>query len=200
MTNSEDLVERGLRERKKAKTRVTIRDEAFRLFRAKGYMATTVEQIASAAEISTTTFFRYFAAKEDLVLREEFDALTLEEFREQLGELGPIAALRSAMAAAHARMSPAEVELWREGMRLAMAVPELRARMLDKFFRTAQVFGQIMVEHDKRTADEFGVRVFAGAMVGVMMTVMHEAAERPGSDLAELMQTALERLEDGVKL
>jgi AcrR family transcriptional regulator len=199
MTTSETLGEPGLRERKKAKTRAAIKQEAFRLFRAKGYEATTVEQIAAAAEISTTTFFRYFAAKEDLVLREEFDSQTLEEFRSSLGELGPVGALRSAMAAAHARMSPAELQLWREGMRIVTEVPELRARMLDKFFSTAQAFGQIMAGHGDRTADDFDVRVFAGAMVGVMMTVMHEAAQRPGSDLAELMGVALARLEDGLK-
>jgi AcrR family transcriptional regulator len=200
MTTSETLGEPGLRERKKAKTRAAIKQEAFRLFRAKGYEATTVEQIAAAAEISTTTFFRYFAAKEDLVLREEFDAETLDEFRSTLSESGPVGALRLAMAAAHARMPPAELQLWREAMQIVTEVPELRARMLDKFFSTAQTFGQIMAEHSGRAADDFDVRVFAGAMVGVMMTVMHEAAQRPDSDLAELMGIALARLEDGLWL
>ena len=82
-------------------------------------------------------------------------------------------------------------------MQIVTEVPELRARMLDKFFSTAQTFGQIMAEHSDRAADDFDVRVFAGAMVGVMMTVMHEAAQRPDSDLAELMGIALARLEDG---
>lgn len=190
----------GLRERKKAKTRAAIKEEAFRLFREKGYTATTVEQIADAAEVSTTTFFRYFAAKEDLVLREEFDAAALEEFRDQLGGLGPVAALRAAVAAAHARMPAEEFELWREGTRLVLSVPELRARMLDKFFRTAQTFGQIMAERGGRDPDDFAVRTFAGALVGVMMTVMHTAAEQPESDMADLMDTALAHLESGLDL
>ena len=41
----------GLRERKKAKTRATIQENALRLFREQGYDATTVEQIAEAAEV-----------------------------------------------------------------------------------------------------------------------------------------------------
>jgi len=42
----------GLRERKKAKTRAAIQEHALRLFRERGYAATTVEQIAEAAEVS----------------------------------------------------------------------------------------------------------------------------------------------------
>lgn len=50
----------GLRERKKAKTKAAIQQHALRLFRQQGYQATTVEQIAEAAEVSPSTFFRYF--------------------------------------------------------------------------------------------------------------------------------------------
>src|SRR5437016_8102361 len=87
----------GLRERKKAKTRAAIQAEALRLFREQGYDATTVEQIADAAEVSPSTFFRYFPTKEDVLLRDDMDELWLDLLRAQPPGLPPLPALRAAL-------------------------------------------------------------------------------------------------------
>jgi AcrR family transcriptional regulator len=57
----------GLRETKKRRTRQAIRAAAITLFTDQGVEATTVEQIAMAADISPRTFFNYFDTKEQAV-------------------------------------------------------------------------------------------------------------------------------------
>ncbi|MFJ9708259.1 TetR/AcrR family transcriptional regulator [Streptomyces sp. NPDC101234] len=60
--------EMGLRERKKRRMYEDVSDIAVRLFLAKGFDAVPVAEVAAAAGISKPTLFRYFPAKEDLVL------------------------------------------------------------------------------------------------------------------------------------
>ena len=98
-----------MRERKKAKTRAAIQVHALRLFAAQGYDATTVEQIAEAAEVSPSTFFRYFPTKEDVVLHDGYDPLLLAAFQAEPAELGPIAAIRGAMRSVFGSLSAQEL-------------------------------------------------------------------------------------------
>jgi AcrR family transcriptional regulator len=76
----------GLRERKVARTRDQIADSARRLFAEKGYDATTLEEVADAAEVHKRTLLRYFPSKAHLLLHPQYAAL--EGFREQVARRG----------------------------------------------------------------------------------------------------------------
>src|SRR5687768_17616917 len=60
----------SLRERKKEQTRLALKEAAIRLFVENGYTATSIEDIASAADVSRRTFFRYFGSKEGVIFAE----------------------------------------------------------------------------------------------------------------------------------
>jgi AcrR family transcriptional regulator len=57
-----------LRTRRRNETRLEIQQAALTLFEEQGFEMTTVDEIARAAGISSRTFFRYFATKEESVL------------------------------------------------------------------------------------------------------------------------------------
>jgi len=190
----------GLRERKKARTRAAIREHALRLFREQGYNATTVEQIAEAAEVSPSTFFRYFPTKEDVVLQDDFDLLGMEAFEAQPAELSPVAALRAATAKIVATLTPEELAQFRETTRLTLTVPEVRARALDEFARTIDEIAAAIAKRTGRAPDDFAVRNVAGALIGVIMAATMPWAEAPNKDMFERIDAALAHLDAGLPL
>lgn len=58
----------GLRATQRRALRARVMDAALRLFAEQGFEATTVEQIAAAANTSPRTFYRYFGTKDGVVL------------------------------------------------------------------------------------------------------------------------------------
>ena len=77
------MTEAGLRERKKQKTRDAIIGAALDLFAERGYEATTIADIAAAADIAPRTFFAYFPTKEAVVFHDK--ETTVADLREHLG-------------------------------------------------------------------------------------------------------------------
>ena len=69
------VTELGLRERSKARRRDAIVRAAFELFAERGYHATTVADIAEAAEVAPRTVAMYFPAKQDIAMSQFSDGV-----------------------------------------------------------------------------------------------------------------------------
>lgn len=197
---SGDLRGMGLRERKKAKTMASIQMHALRLFRELGYNSTTVEQIAEAAEISPSTFFRYFSTKEDVVITDNYDPILVEAFENQPSDLSPLQAVRAAMLSGISGMSEHELTAMRERNQLIMNVPELRAALLNNMMSTMEMIAEMVAKRVGSSPDDFAVRTLAGAIIGINISVMMQHAEHPDLNFADLMGEALAQLEAGLPL
>jgi len=195
-----DAARPGLRERKKARTRATIQACALRLFREQGYDATTIEQIIEAADVSETTFFRYFPTKEDVVLRDDYDPLLIQAFQAQPAHLAPVPALRAAFAAAFAGLTPQQRAEQKERITLIFTVPRLRAAMLDQISQAMKLLARAMAERAGRRPDDFTVRTVAGAIVGAAMAVSTAVTDDLDADLPALIDQAIAHLEPGLTL
>jgi AcrR family transcriptional regulator len=190
----------GLRERKKERTREMIRAHAMRLFRTQGYDATTVQQIIDEVEISESTFFRYFPTKGDVVLTDDFDPIIIVAFQRQPSALTPIQALREAFRETFGALRPDQIEEQSDRMHMILAVPELRAAMLEQFAAAMRLLGTILAERAGRSEDDMAVRTLAGAVIGAAMAAMFAVIDDPQADLSVLLDEAMSHLEGGLIL
>jgi AcrR family transcriptional regulator len=187
----------GLRERKKAKTRAAIQEHALRLFAEQGYEATTVGEIADAAEVSPSTFFRYFPTKEDVVLYDALDPLLLAAMEAQPLDLSPVGAIRAAMRQVFGR-APADVLAQQdERAALIFSVPELRMRMLDDAARSMIPFVEVIAKRAGKRPDDLAVRAFTGAVIGVGIAAWIGTGGVHAPDYLRQMDEGLAQLEAG---
>ena len=163
----------GLRERKKARTRLAIRREAFRLFDAQGFRNTTVEQIAAAADVSPRTFYRYFSVKEAVLLSDDLTDLIVDAFAKAPLELTPLAAYRAAVTEVAMGMTPEQRDDAITGQRMIYTIPEARGLLYAEYVRLIDLITAALVARGQ-IPDEIECRVIAGVIVGVLLAGAHE--------------------------
>jgi AcrR family transcriptional regulator len=185
----------GLRDRKKIKTREAIRRAAMRLIHANGYPSTTVEQIADAAEVSASTYFRYFPSKEAVLIANDLDLVTVEALAKQPSELSSVQAFRRALETTLATLSKDEWEFERDRQVLVLTIPELLTAQFEEYRRTVAMLAEADCRRLGRDPDDLEVRIFYGALAGGLMAVL----DRP-TDVAKRMYIALDFIEAGMPL
>jgi len=180
----------GLREQRKARTRQAIQEHALRLFLAKGYDATTVEEIAAAAGVSHMTFFRYFPTKEAVVENDDYDPMLADSIRARPSTEGPLTALHRALHAVLTEVYALDRENILVRTRLVLDTPALRARQWRNVASTEQLFAEAMAD---RTGVEVSleIRVLASAALAALTTAIDVWATGGGvEELPELVDRA----------
>lgn len=127
----------GLRSRKRRETRARISSAALALFLEKGFEATTVDEIAAAADISKRSFFDYFPSKEELISawQDEFGVALAERIAARPAGEPMTRALEQAMTAALIeKFTPRSMAI----VRLIHATPALASREHTKYARLEQ--------------------------------------------------------------
>lgn len=190
----------SLRERKKAQTREAIVVAALDLFERKGYDATTIEEIAAAADVSPRTFFRYFDSKVEVVMESKSDEQELgERLRTRPADEGPIEAMCAVMGEELGKLVD-ENPLFVRQMRVMLGTPSLHALARDHFNEHEK---EILVECARRLdlpEDDLRVHVVASALSNTVWTVVYLWVAEEGSPqrLLEMIDEACTLLSTGL--
>jgi AcrR family transcriptional regulator len=203
-------VESGLRERKKAATRRALIDAAADLFQRKGFAETTIAEIAEAADVSTRTFFGYFASKEEILFADTEGriALAFEVIDRRAPDDRPgdvllaivrrIADPDSAAAGVFGRMAPVRA-------RLVLTTPSIQAHGLRRLFGAqADIARRLQASYpddlDLPTAAAM-VGAFVGALVGAILAMLDRPDGMPAdpADLVAALRPAAEVALKGIE-
>ncbi|WP_200886610.1 mycofactocin system transcriptional regulator [Phaeacidiphilus oryzae] len=181
--------------RPRATTRAELERIGFARFAEQGFEQTTVEDIARAAGIARRTFFRYFASKADLVWG-DFEA-QLSRLRELLegapAEVPAMDALRTAVVEFN-RFDDADVPWHRQRMDLILNVPTLQADATLRYASWRAVVAEFAARRAGLPVDSLLPRLVGNAALGAAMAAYEHWLSTPGSELADLLHTALARL------
>jgi AcrR family transcriptional regulator len=182
----------SLRDRKKDRTRRTLQAEAVRLFAEKGFQATTIEEIAAAAEVAPRTFFRYFPTKEEVVFWSEHQPM-LAEFVAARPDHEPAAeALRRGLVDGLASFYDQDRDRLLERSKLACRTPALQPRWRQQQAHLAAGMAALLADRLGTRPDDLEVRAIAAAIAAALFVAIEEWQAHDGQeDLGGLIERAL---------
>ncbi|MCX4982383.1 TetR/AcrR family transcriptional regulator [Streptomyces sp. NBC_00572] len=175
----------GLRERKKERTRQALSDAAVALFLERGFDAVSVAEVAAAAEVSKPTLFRYFPAKEDLVLHrfadhEDESARVVTAAR--AAGTAPLDALYAHLLDGLARRDPVtglcDHPSVLRYLRLLYGTPALVGRLHAYRVRSEEALAGALAGGAEGVGDPLLARLAAGQIVTVLRVLAEENTAR----------------------
>lgn len=187
----------GLRELKATRTRQRMTDVALELFLRDGFDETTMEQIAEAAEVGTTTLYRYFPTKDQLLLDPLVEAIDLAPHLRDRPRDEPLAeSLAAALLSAAAAFDGAGTRLT-QMRRLVDTAPVARARLWDRVRTLREDLEVVIADRWGRSPTALSVRATAGLTLDLFHVVDRDTddtrtrAEVMAGLLSELPSSAI---------
>jgi AcrR family transcriptional regulator len=156
----------GLRERKRQQTRERLTRAAMALFLERGFEATTLDDIAAAADISRRSFFHYFASKEDVVFawHEETTAALIAAVEARPAKESMLTAAENAISAMVRQLEPGEAIAM---ARLKRDNPALQARDQVKYEKLERALA-VALEKRAGKPEKLQARLVAMIATGAM--------------------------------
>src|SRR3954447_23539124 len=173
-------------------TRLEIERVALALFADRGFDETIVEDIAAAAGISRRTFFRYFAAKNDVVWGDFDDGL--RHFADSLDAADPAQPWRDALRVAVVdfnSLDPELVPLHRDRMELILHVPALQAYATLMYARWREVVTRFVAARTGAKPDDLHPRLVGHTTLAAAVAAYEQWLAEPGTDLAALLDASM---------
>ena len=180
-------------DQRSARTRARLQLCALDLFAARGFDATTVNDIAAAAGVSPMTFFRHFPTKEAVLLDDPYDPVMAEAVRSQPDTLPPLERVRRGLLTAWSALPEPADDAVRARVAIVAAHGGLRAKAIENTARTEDILVQALVSTGVSRLD---ARVAAGACLGALMAALFDWGEGDAGDtLGARVTRALGQLE-----
>src|ERR1700719_5092583 len=157
----------GLRLRKRPNPRGGLTRAAMALFLERGFEATTLDDIAAAADISRRSFFHYFASKEDVVFawHEETTAALIAAVAERPAGESMLTAAENAISAMARQLEPGEAIAM---ARLKRENPALQARDQVKYEKLERALAEALGKRAGHETEELQARLVAMIATGAM--------------------------------
>lgn len=165
----------GLRERKRRQTRERIANAAKTLFLKHGFDATTIDEIAAAADVSKRTFFDYFPSKEDVIAawQDHFGEVMAEAVLARPPDEPPIKVVEKALIGS-VLASAADPQALALG-KLIRETPALRGREQLKYVKLEQKLAAALAA---RSANDEASRLRARLLAMIVVGGMRVGGER----------------------
>ena len=182
----------SLRDRRKDRTRRMIQAEALRLFANKGFDATTIEEIAAAADVAPRTFFRYFPAKEEVVFWADYQPTLAAFVAARPGDEPAVQALCHGIVDGLSGFYDQDRERLLERIKLAFRTPALHPRLRQQQADWAAAMTALLAARLGARPDDLEVRAIAAAIAAALFVAIEEWQARDGQgDLRALFHRAL---------